>query len=131
MLLKVIKDKEQSYFAQNQKPITKSEMYNDYIRKENVQRNGKRYNREKDKESGEHKIKHFKERENAVGPIYTCFACATPGHVGIPCSKLAHHELFSNPLPDYLYPHDKINYVDTSKKPIMRDQATSPALGLP
>ena len=127
MLLKVIKYKEQSYFYHdNQKQMMKSEMYNGYLKRNRMQRQDKKFNRENDKTNQEHKIKCDKERTNTASLMYTCFACATLGHIGVPCSKLAHNELFSNPSPDYVYPHDKITYVATSEKPSMRNQTTSP-----
>ena len=47
MLLKVIKDKEQSYFHHvDQKSTTKSNMYNDYLKRERMQRQDKKSNRE-------------------------------------------------------------------------------------
>ena len=56
MLLKVIKDKEQSYFHHdNQKSMTKLNMYNDYIKKERMQRQDKKSNRENGKTNQEHK----------------------------------------------------------------------------
>ena len=101
-------------------------MYNDYLKRERMQRQDKKSNRENGKTNQEHKIKCDKKGVNTSSLIYTRFACATLGHVDVPCSKLAHHELFSNPSPDYVYPDDKITYVATSEKPSMRNQATSP-----
>ena len=131
-LLKVIKDKEQSYFTQDSKPKTTSMLYTDYMK------NSKRSNNKKGNEvmgDGSNQNRRYdiqqetsRQRENLKSPIYTCFTCTSPGHLGVPCSKLAQHELFGNPAPDYLYPHDKIDFIATSDKLVTRDQASSPVL---
>ena len=65
-------------------------------------------------------------RQQAHSSLVTCFSCATPGHVGVSCTKLNRHPLFKEVSPNMVYQHEKIQYIPTKEHAEVQDHATSP-----
>ena len=64
-------------------------------------------------------------RQQAHSMLVTCFSCATPGHVGVLCTKLDRHPLFKEVSLNMVYPHEKIQYIPTEEHAKVQDHATS------
>ena len=108
---------------QGARNIVKSTLYDDYMRQANFDTMKEQRNNEQDREQVHRQINL---RQQAHGLLVTCFSCATPGHVGVLCTKLNRHPLFKEMSPNVVYPHEKIQYIPTEEHAEVQDCATSP-----
>ena len=98
-------------------------IYNDYMRQANFDAMKEQRNNEQNREQVHRQINL---RQQAHSLLVTCFSCATPGHVGVPCTKLDRHPLFKEVSPNMVYPHEKIQYIPTKEHTEVQDRTTSP-----
>ena len=115
---------------QNPQPIVQSELYEqfkkqaDYDAKNEARKQQQGIKEEK--ENDKSKDEFSRNRKQMHSPSVTCFSCATKGHVGVPCSKLVHDPLFQEVNPEVVYPHERVQFVNTGDRVEQRNQATSP-----
>ena len=108
---------------QGARNIVQSTLYNDYMRQANFDVMKEQRNNEQNREQADRQINL---RQQAHSLLVTCFSCATPGHVGVPCTKLDKHPLFKEVSPNMVYPHEKIQYIAIKEHAEVQDHATSP-----